>query len=124
MRIDVRRLGAIPVIAPEGRITIGVSAHALKDAIDTEIQAGAHHLIVDGARVAYLDSTGLGELIAAARILSERGGRIGIAAPSAKLREILDITGLTALFAVGDDATVVAEALGGPGFVETPGRPG
>ena len=112
MKIEARQNGTIPVLAPQGRVTIGESALALKTALDEALQAGAPHIILDGARMEYLDSTGIGEIIAAARRLSESGGgRIGIARPSPKLREIFEITGLRVLFIVADTEEGVVEAL-------------
>ena len=112
MKVEVRRAGAIPVLSPAGRVTIGEPALALKGALDAAIEEGAVDVILDGSRVHYIDSTGLGELIATARRLSEGcGGRLGIAAPSRKLREILEITGLKAIFVVADSEAMAAEAL-------------
>jgi anti-sigma B factor antagonist len=112
MKIEIRSHGGVPVLAPTGRVTIGGSALALKAALDEAIDAGAAHIILDGAKVEYLDSTGIGELIAAARRLSESyRGRVGIARPSSKLLEMLDITGLNALFLVGDDEDEVLAAI-------------
>jgi len=111
MKVEVRKAGGVPVLAPDGRVTIGAPSRALKAAIEAELQQGAAALIVDGSRVEYLDSSGLGELIAAARTLSERGGRLGVCSPSPKLKEILEITGLSIVFLVGDDEQSVAAAL-------------
>jgi anti-sigma B factor antagonist len=112
MKIELRNTGTMPVLAPTGRITIGRPSADLKAALDSAIDSGAHHIIIDGSNVEYLDSTGIGELIAAARKLSEtNAGRVGIARPSTKLREILEITGLNALFIVRESETEVAAAL-------------
>ena len=111
MKVEVRKAGAIPVVAPDGRVTIGAPSRALKAALETELRQGAAHIIVDGSRVEYLDSSGLGELIAAARTLDERGGKLGVCSPSPKLLEILEITGLERVFHVGGDEEAVAAAL-------------
>jgi anti-sigma B factor antagonist len=111
MKIELRKAGPIPVVVPDGRVTIGAASLALKAAIETELQQGAPNLIVDGSRVEYLDSSGLGELISAARTLSERGGRLGVCAPTPKFMEILEITGLHVVFLIGDTEEAVASAL-------------
>lgn len=101
MKVEVGMAGGIPVISPRGRITIGESTLAFKAALDLAVGSGARDVIIDGARLEYMDSTGLGEIIAAARTLSESGrGRVGIVSPSPKLVEILEITGLDEVFVV------------------------
>ena len=107
MKIDFRREGHVVILAPDGRITIGESAEAWKAALASAIGSGAAHIVVDGSRIAYMDSSGIGEMIAALRQLSESGGRLGIVAPSPKLREILEITGLGAIFVVGENEQAV-----------------
>src|SRR6185503_16098048 len=114
MKIDVRREGSLAVLVPDGSITIGESCDALRTALDAVMDAGATSIIVDGSRIRYLDSTGMGEIIAALRRLRPSGGKVGIASPSPKVREILEITGLTAIFVTGDDEASVRQKLAGP----------
>jgi anti-anti-sigma factor len=111
MKIDVRREGTLAILVPDGSITIGPPCDALRTALDAAIDGGASAIIIDGSRVRYLDSTGMGEIIAGLRRLMPSGGKVGIASPSPKLREILDITGLTAIFVTGDDEAAVKEKL-------------
>jgi anti-anti-sigma factor len=100
MKVEARGSVEIPVLVPTGRITLGESTRTFQSAIEAAIDRGARHLIVDGSGIDYLDSTGIGELIGALRRLMEAGGRVGIAAPSPKLREILEITHLDSIFLV------------------------
>ena len=100
MKVDARGSTEIPVLVPSGRITLGESTRSVQAAIEQAIERGARHLIVVGTNIDYLDSTGIGELIAAVRLLMESGGKVGIAAPSPKLREILEITHLDNVFLV------------------------
>jgi anti-sigma B factor antagonist len=111
MKVEVRKTAPVGVIAPEGSITIGASVESFHAAIETVLSAGARHVLVDGSRVRYMDSTGMGELIAAHRRLSETGGHVCIFAPSAKLREILDITHLSSIFQISENEETAMEKL-------------
>ena len=111
MKVDARGSSEIPVLAPSGRITLGESTRTLQAAIEAAIVRGARHLIVDGSQIDYLDSTGIGELVAAVRTLMESGGRVGIVTPSPKLREILEITHLDEVFLVRDSEAALAAEL-------------
>lgn len=111
MKVDARGSAEIPVLVPSGRITLGESTRILQTAIEAAIDRGARHLIVDGSGVEYLDSTGIGELVVAVRRLMDSGGKVGIAAPSAKLREILEITHLNSVFLVRESEEELAAEL-------------
>lgn len=111
MKIDSRSEGAVAILAPDGRITIGEASEVWKRALASAIDGGATHVIVDGSRIAYMDSSGIGEMIAALRRLIESGGKMGIAAPTPKLREILEITGLNTIFVVGESEGAVLNQL-------------
>jgi anti-sigma B factor antagonist len=111
MNIEVRRRGAIALVRPDGRITIGAHSARFRAALDRAIDEGASHVVVDGSAVAYLDSSGIGEMVAAMRRLMPAGGCLGIVAPSPKLREILEITGLVRVFVVGEEEDGVIERL-------------
>lgn len=119
MKVEARKAGEIPVISASGRITIGESTLAFKAALDQAVQNATRDVMVDGSRIDYMDSTGLGEIIAAARTLFESGrGRVGIISPSVKLQEIFEITGLDRVFVVGDSESAVVEALAGAGKLQ------
>jgi anti-sigma B factor antagonist len=111
MKVDARGSLEIPVLAPSGRIILGESTRILQTAIGEAIDRGARHLIVNGSRIDYLDSTGIGELVAAVRRLMESGGKVGIAAPSPKLREILEITHLDNVFLVRESEDALTAEL-------------
>ena len=114
MKVDARGSAEIPVLIPSGRITLGESTRSFQAAIEEAIEGGARHLIVDGSKIDYLDSTGLGELITAMRRLMDSGGRVGIAAPTPKLREILEITHLDGVFLVRESEAAIAAELAEP----------
>jgi len=113
MKVDARGSAEIPVLVPSGRITLGESTRIFQVALEQAIERGARHVIVDGSHIEYLDSTGIGELIAAARRLMESGGRVGIASPSPKVREILEITHLNDVFVVRESEEALAVELAG-----------
>jgi len=113
MKVDARGSLQIPVLVPSGRITLGESTRSFQTALDQAIDRGARHLIVDGSHIEYLDSTGIGELIAAARRLMGSGGRVGIVSPSPKVREILEVTHLDNIFLVRESEDALAAELAG-----------
>ncbi|GAB7040877.1 MULTISPECIES: STAS domain-containing protein [Catenuloplanes] len=57
---------------------------------------------VDLAEATFIDSTGLGALIAAYRAAADAGCAFTVAAPSPAFRRVLSITGLSDLFGVDE----------------------
>jgi anti-sigma B factor antagonist len=74
-------------------------------------------VIVDMSRVAYIDSSGLAELVALYRLAQRRGQRFSLAAPSRLLAKLLQLTRLTETIPTYPtvDAAVDAGAAGGGG---------
>ena len=61
---------------------------------------GAMEVTVDLSRLEFVDSTGLSVLITGLKRLRERGGDLALRAPNASTRRVLEITGLTEVFAI------------------------
>ena len=59
---------------------------------------------VDLHTATFIDSTGLGALIAGYRETTESGSRFVVVNPSSGFRRVLTVTGLCELFGVSDDA--------------------
>jgi anti-sigma B factor antagonist len=89
MEITVQEQGAgRAVLRPEGRLDL-VSAAALRGAVADEVTAGRTLLVVDLAAVPFVDSSGLGALIAALKQARKAGGELRIAAAAAPILEVL-----------------------------------
>jgi len=62
----------------------------------------ARNVVVDLSGVTFIDSTGLGVLVAALKRTREAGGELTLRAPTRSTRKVLDITGLSQLVAIED----------------------
>jgi anti-anti-sigma factor len=65
--------------------------------------AGVHRLLVDVGAVTFLDSTGLGALVAIRNAAEAQGKEIMLANIPERVRLLLGITGLDGVFAVSSD---------------------
>ncbi len=83
----------IGVIAPRGRLTM-VSAKQLREAVDGLVSAGTVKIVVDLAGTTFLDSSGLGALIAALKTTRQAGGDLRIARPTEAVTTVLELTNL------------------------------
>lgn len=98
--MDIRDhiVGNVAVVELSGRLTINDRPGMLKAAIVEAIQRGAAHVLLDMHGVLYIDSTRLGELIAAHVTVSRQGGRLKLARTPHRVAELLTMAGLSDIF--------------------------
>lgn len=75
--------------------------------VQRAIEGGCQQLLVDFGRLRYINSTGIGALIALERLLRRRKGRLLLAAVPPNALEIIQITGADTLLEIhptGEDA--------------------
>ncbi|HUK77354.1 MAG TPA: STAS domain-containing protein [Thermoleophilia bacterium] len=76
------------------------TAPRLHDALAQSIELGARRVVVDLARVTFIDSTALGVLIGVGKELRAGEGSLDIVCQNGNVRRVLELTGLDAVFAV------------------------
>ena len=103
MKISKREVGNITILEPKGKITIGTGDVALRNAIEEATHAGSSNLLLDLNGVSKMDSSGLGELIAAYNTVTGDGGMIKLVNLPSKLYNVLGITQIVSVFDVFDD---------------------
>jgi len=109
MDIRERRVRDVAVVELAGRLTVNDQPGVLKDAVANAVGRGARRVVLDLSGVHYLDSTRLGELIAAHVTVSRQGGRLTLVGTPPRIVELLDMAGLDGVF---QRAATVDEAVG------------
>jgi anti-sigma B factor antagonist len=105
-------------VAVRGELDLGNSPGLLRDLLaDMEIPISA--ITLDLERVTYVDSSGLGALVAAKHRADQRGIAFTIVGVSAQTRRIFDITDLAEMFGIADSPDVDAVETTGPGTLQT-----
>jgi len=97
MEIRQERREAILILAPAGRVDSNTS-----NAFETSVlgHATEARLLVDLGGVEYISSAGLRVFLMLARKVKEAGGRLVLCGMGASVRQVFDLAGFTALFAV------------------------
>ena len=111
MQIATRSLGDITVLKLAGRLAVTDSPGLLKESVQEAVVAGARHVVIDLADVHYIDSTRLGELIAAHITVSRKGGRLKLAGTPERIIEMLTMAGLSDVFERFDSADQAIRSL-------------
>lgn len=81
------------LIRPQGRLTM-VSTASLRSLVADTVAAGHVHVIVDLSECEFIDSSGLGALVAGLKTARQAGGDLRIARPSEQVRTVLELTNL------------------------------
>lgn len=108
LRIDAKESDGVMVLTLAGRVTLGDESNQLRTKIKEVLAQGKKRLVLDLGEVSYIDSAGLGTLVAAYTSARNEGGEIRLAGVTKKFNELLNITKLVTIFSVHDS---VADAL-------------
>ncbi len=90
-----------PLLRVEGEVDVYTSP-ALRDELYRLIDGGATHVVVDLTEMAFIDSSGLGVFVGALKRIRERSGELELRGLQPSTRKVLEITGLTQVFTIGD----------------------
>jgi anti-sigma B factor antagonist len=85
------------VVAPTGRLDVA-GAPALREAVAALAGDGAPRVVIDMEGVSFVDSTGLGSVIAALKQVRNKQGELRLAAPNQQVRVVLELTTLDRVF--------------------------
>jgi anti-sigma B factor antagonist len=106
MKIEERQVGDITVVTVSGDIrSLAQGDVLLKDKVRSLLQQGRLKILVDLGGVAYLDSAGLGELVASYVTAKNKGGSLKLLGLTKRLNDLLTITQLTTVFESFDSET-------------------
>jgi anti-sigma B factor antagonist len=88
----------VPVVAVRGEVDV-YAAPALRDGLIDLLQDGGS-VIVDLTDVGFLDSTGLGALVAARAAAQSRGATLTLVCTHERILKLFTITGLDGVFPI------------------------
>jgi anti-sigma B factor antagonist len=98
------------VVDIAGKVTIGYDAK-MREAIAEAREAGARNILLNMRGVTRLDSSGIGELVAAHASVTKAGGRLLLVGLPNKVATVLQITNLLGILELFDDIDEAIAAL-------------
>lgn len=99
----------ISILRPAGRLNM-VTAPAVRKAVSAAVDAGRAKVVVDLAAVDFLDSSGLGALIAGLKTARQAGGDLRIAAPNDQVKLVLQLTNMERILTAYESAESAYDA--------------
>ncbi|MCP3980995.1 MAG: STAS domain-containing protein [bacterium] len=98
MKVNVRKIGPVSVVDLSGKITIGEGDVVLREQIHDLLENGERKLLLNLSKVSYMDSAGIGELVACYKRATEKDGTVKLLNPSGKVYDLLQLTKLEEVF--------------------------
>jgi anti-sigma B factor antagonist len=98
-------VNGVSVVALEGRIVLGEESNALREKVKSLLAGGKKNIVLNMDNVTYIDSAGLGTLVASHHSAKTQGAALKLSNLGSKFQEVLQVTKLLTVFDVYDSET-------------------
>jgi anti-sigma B factor antagonist len=92
----------VSVVELDGRIVLGEESNSLREKLKSLIAEGKKKIVLNMAEIKYIDSSGLGTLVAAHLSAKNQGASVRLCHLGKKFHEIMQMTKLLTVFDVYD----------------------
>jgi anti-sigma B factor antagonist len=100
MHVELRKAGEVVVVDLDGKLTAGMGDQLLRDAV-AQLLADRHRkILVNLSQVSFIDSAGVGELVAGLRAAQRAGAALKILNSSERVNSTLYLARLLPIFEV------------------------
>ena len=96
--VKERQAGDVTILDLSGDVRIGEGAISLRDSIRNLADQGKNKVLLNLAGVKYMDSSGVGELIANYTTIKRQGGQLKLLNLTDRIQNLLVITKLLTVF--------------------------
>jgi anti-sigma B factor antagonist len=98
LKMTDRVVDGVAVEVLEGRIVLGEESNALREKVKSLLAAGQKKIVLNMDNVTYIDSSGLGTMVALHTSSKAQGASMKISNLGSKFQEILQVTKLVTVF--------------------------
>ncbi len=110
LKLTKRTVDGILAIGCSGRIVFGDESSLLRDDVKKALADGAKRIVLNLGEVNYIDSGGLGTLVALHTTAHNAGGAIKLANLTKRVGDLLQVTKLLTVFEVYNSEYAALEA--------------
>jgi anti-sigma B factor antagonist len=113
LRIANSEVDSVTVLELDGRIALGEESNSLREKLKGMVAAGTKKIVLNVANIKYIDSTGLGTLVAANVSAKTQGASVRLCHLGQKFHDILQVTKLVNVFDVYDTQAAAVSSFQG-----------
>jgi anti-sigma B factor antagonist len=114
VKLTTHEKGDVTVVVVSGKLTMGEGTSALRNKIRELVASGSRKIVLNMADVSYMDSSGLGELIAAHTTVTTAGGEIKLLNLAKRVHDLLKLTKLYTVFEAFEDEASAVDSFSTP----------
>ena len=92
MNVTQKTVGNVLVVGPEGRLD-GNSAKDLESVLLKAMDGGAHRILFDFSSLVYISSSGLRVILATAKRVKKRAGRVALCRLNDNIQQVFEMSG-------------------------------
>jgi anti-sigma B factor antagonist len=105
-------VGDVLVVHLSGPITLGPGTREFRQLITDTLEGGRKNILLNMAEVYYIDSSGLGELVAAYTAATRRGGKLKLMKLTQRVQDVVQLTKVYRIFEVFNDEDSAVRSFG------------
>jgi anti-sigma B factor antagonist len=114
MTIQERSVGTVTMLDCDGKLVLGDGDALLKDKIHSLVFQGRKNIVLNLGGVSYMDSSGLGALVASSLTAKNNGGQIKLVNLTKRLHDLLVISKLVNVFETFDSEDEAQRSFAAP----------
>jgi len=107
-----KEVDGVSVVALSGRIVLGEESSSLRERVKSLLAAGKKKIVLNMSNVTYIDSAGLGMLVAAHVSAKHEGAALHLSNLGVKFHDVLQLTRLLTVFSVYDSEAEAIRSFG------------
>src|SRR5688572_25532482 len=113
LSVNTRKIQGIVIVDMSGKLSAGEPVLLLRNTVRRFIEDGSRKFVLNLGAVSYIDSAGLGELIATYTSLRNRNGDVKLLNLTKTAKDLLQMTKLLTVFDTFEDESNAIQALAG-----------
>jgi anti-sigma B factor antagonist len=109
---STRQVGDVTIVDIGGRIELGEESASVRDMVLQLLNNGHKKILLNLGAVDYIDSMGLGSLVAAFARVRKQGGEMKLLNLTNKVTDLMQVTKLYTVFDIMNDEVVAVKSFG------------
>jgi anti-sigma B factor antagonist len=110
LKITAHQVDGVDVIELSGRVVLGEESNALRETVKSLLASGHKNIVLNMDNVTYIDSAGLGTLVASHHSARTQGASLKLSNLGSKFQEILQVTKLLTVFDTYDSEAAAVQS--------------
>ena len=107
---EVREVGEVAIIRLQGKLRLGAATQSVRELVSELLERGRTSVILELKDLNYIDSAGLGTLMACYTSARSRGGNLKLLSPSGRVRDQLLMMKLMPVFEVFEEESTAVSS--------------